>query len=151
MDPIIIMNNLIKLEIFVKNEGIKTLLHNFRNKYFFKRENRINEILGEELNSKQKKDIFGVTYDESDESRILSIKDITHVVQYISIENGSYYGHINILDTPEGRKMKNVNEEFLILYPKLMAGEGWVDIRSIDLGYNSKHRNEIYKRILNRK
>jgi hypothetical protein len=134
----------IKVRIFEKNEGFVNDLINFlmKNSYEFsktiKRDNLINEILS--IDKKLKKDdlsVFtlrdlspikiGITESEFDRcgknyefpnEDILNISKITHSLQYITVESrDEFYGTIKILDTPQGKPLKSLEEEDIILKP----------------------------------
>jgi len=134
----------IKVRIFEKNEGFVNDLINFlmKNSYGFsktiKRDNFINEILS--IDKKLKKDdlsvftlrdlspikigiaengfdICGKNY-ESPKEDILNIAKISHALQYITVESrDEIYGIIKILDTPQGKPLKSLEEEDIILKP----------------------------------
>jgi hypothetical protein len=134
----------IKVRIFEKNEGFVNDLINFlmRNSGDFSktitRDNFINEILS--IDENQKKDdlsVFtlrdlspikiGITENEFDicgknyefpNEDILNIGKISHSLQYITVESrNEIYGIIKILDTSQGKPLKSLEEEDIILKP----------------------------------
>ena len=135
----------IKVRIFEKNEGFVNDLINFlmSNSGEFsktiKRDNFINEILS--IDKKLKKDdlsvftlrdlspikigitdwklfdICGKNYEFPNED-ILNISKISHSLQYITVESrDEFYGTIKILDTPQGKPLKSLEEIDMILKP----------------------------------
>jgi len=138
------MMKTIKVRIFEKNEGFVNDLINFlmKNSGDFsktiKRDNFINEILS--IDKKLKKDdlsVFtlrdlspikiGITESEFDicgknyefpKEDILNIVKITHSLQHIIVESkDEIYGIIKILDTPQGKPLKSLEERDMILKP----------------------------------
>ena len=136
----------IKVKIFEKNEGFVNDLINFlmKNSDEFsktiKRDNFINEMLS--IDKKLKKDdlsvftlrdlspikigitengfdtiYYGKNY-ESPKEDILNIVKITHRILDIIVESrDEIYGIIKILDTPQGKPLKSLEEEDIILKP----------------------------------
>lgn len=95
------MSDILKLEIFVENKDFDLLFNDFRNKHFSYRENRINNILGLEEEG-IKSSVYGEF--ESDYIRnTVSIRNVSHLVVYLSKENSKYYAHIKLLDTKLGK------------------------------------------------
>jgi len=134
----------VKVRIFENNEGFVNDLINFlmKNSDEFsktiKRDNFINEILS--IDENLKKDDFsvftlrdlspikiGITenfYDicgknyESPKEDILNIGKISHSLQQIIVETrDEIYGIIKILDTPQGKPLKSLEERDMILKP----------------------------------
>ncbi len=147
------MHNLIKLEIFSKNKDFDTLFNDFRDKYFFSREDKINEILGEKVNVgddvAKNSGIYGCPY--ADENRhSTNFSKISHVVEFICKENGKYYGYISILDTQSGRIIKDAESgNILKLRPVYRRIN---EILSFDIYMIPKdlNRNNLIKKILQR-
>lgn len=126
------MDNLIKLEIFVKNEYFNILFNNFRNRYFFYREDRINEILEEYVD--REKTVYGEPYEKSS-TNIISLSNASHLIENVSVENGKYYGYVKILDTPCGRTF--IGKEDILELAPVMSSSGEI------LTLNIRYRNEI--------
>ena len=143
LDPIIIMSGIVKLEIFDKNKDFNFAFNNFKNNRFFHRESRINEILDEKVDIKESV-VFGEPYD-SPSTNIISLSNVSHTIEFLSIENDRYYGHIKLLDTPMGKTFIG-NEDILILRPVYFIHLNEILTFNIDID-----RKQIYKRILNRK
>jgi hypothetical protein len=143
------MINLIKVEIFEKNRHFDILFKEYRKKYFFHRENRINEILDEKIENIMPL-IFGEPYE--DDLMPLRKNNASHIIEFLSIENDKYYGYIKILDTPSGKKFIEFKDN-LILRPIYRgskfdsSGQSGSEILTFDIEIDKR---EIYKRILNR-
>lgn len=146
MNPIIIMLNLIKLEIFEKNEDFNIAFNNFRNKYFYHREDRINEILGEKIEIGKNKIIFGEPYVEK-YLNMINLKKVSHSIEFLSIENGRYYGYIKLLDIHDGIDFMKF-ENNLILRPVYLPLFDDIEIITFNIDFD---RKEIYKQIIDRK
>jgi len=150
------MINLIKLEILSKNKDFDILFNNFRNRYFFHRESRIDDILGNKPTIKSKSNIMGCPYSEQ-VRHITHLKEVSHRIDFISKENGKYYGYVNMLNTPNGIIFTNMSiqmtteryqiEDILRLYP-VYRDYSDAEILTFDIGYEE---NQIIKKILNRK
>jgi len=143
------MKESIKLEIFSKNKDFDILFNNFRNKYFFDREYRINEIIGELSTTLKKSYVLGCPYNE--EIRyITNLRKASHKIEFVSKENGKYYGYVHILDTPNGIIFKMNTDKYEIsdilkLYP-VYSSVG--EILTFDIAWDKNH---LTKRILERK
>ena len=148
------MAELIKVEILEENRHFDILFKNFRKKYFFHRENRINEILDEKIETITRP-IFGEPYESDVMSlrRVMSLTNASHTIEFLSIDNDKYYGHIKLLDKSSGRVFIG-SEDILVLRPVYCGSkfdsstQGGNEIFTFDIEID---RKEIYKRILNRK
>ena len=147
------MLNLIKVEIFEKNRHFDILFKEYRKKYFFHIENRINEILDEKIENIMPL-IFGEPYEDDlmPLRKNISLTNASHIIEFLSIENDKYYGYIKILDTPSGKKFIKFKDN-LILRPIYRgskfdsSGQSGSEILTFDIEIDKR---EIYKRILNR-
>jgi len=138
-----IMENFIKLEIFTEIQDFDKLFINFKNNKFHHREKAICELLDEKFEEKSNfLPVIGEPYTNSYMCQI-DLSRVSHVISQIFSINNKYYGFIKILETTEGKKLKDL-EDYLVLKPVFCGGE--INTFNIDID-----RGPIYKRILNRK
>jgi len=106
----------------------------YKNRYFNIRNELIDYILGES----DEIPIVGNTFsDEVIENRLLGcfrdssysnsgvveIASITHIIKNVYMINNQYYADIIILDTPNGKILKELDESNLCLAPQIFNGK----------------------------
>lgn len=149
------MINTIKLEILSKNKDFDLLFNNLRDKYFFSREDKINEILEEKSNTNDNVEktlpICGCPYDE-EVRHATNLAKVSHIIKFICKENGKYYGYVDVLSTSGGKIIKDAEQGGAILGLRPVYNEN-NEILTFDISITPKdwHRNELIKKILQRR
>lgn len=89
---------------------------------------------------------------------IISLSKVSHIIEKVEIDDIGLITHVRILDTPEGKKVKNLidNDVELFLsarYTGIKDGNGIKDMNLISFDFTSKNNyNSLLKRIkLNKK
>lgn len=142
MTSIIIMENLIKLEIFSDDGKLNSMIQSIKLRRFNSREEIIDAILNDSSLVTQE----SIISNENNESPllgsieletppeylkltgghhlgphfILDLSKVSHVVRHILYEKGKYYALIKLLNTPCGNAVKEIlkiNSQDFIVYP----------------------------------
>lgn len=143
-DSITIVENLIKLEIFEKNEDFKEKMLFFKKKNYFLRNNKINKIL-DIFSEIQENYIYGWIHDDFRTDYSIPLSDIIFTVEDIFLTNNKYYAYIKYLKNKKAEIYKKMDPNQLYLRPEYDYNG---DIYSLTIEIK---REVINKRILNRK